>query len=129
MNDTPQFSLRDRLKSFRYAGQGIIFALRTQHNAWIHLFAAVVVCAAGFYLQISTTDWRWIIMAICLVWFAELMNTAFEYLCDVISPEFHISVKRAKDIAAGAVLICAIAEALIGFMVFLPYLANYGVHQ
>ena len=73
-------------------------------------------------LRVSPADWRWLIIAIVLVWFAELMNTAFEYLCDVISPEFHISVKRAKDIAAGAVLVCALGAALIGLSVFWSYL-------
>jgi diacylglycerol kinase (ATP) len=122
MSDEPKFSLRGRLKSFHYAGQGILFALKTQHNAWVHFFAAIAVGAIGFYLEISLVDWRWLIMAICLVWSAELMNTAFEYLCDVISPEFHISVKRAKDIAAGAVLVCVIAAILIGLSIFPPYL-------
>lgn len=121
----PKFSVKDRLKSFSYAGQGIWFALKSQHNAWIHLVATLLVCAAGWALHISTQDWRWLWVAICLVWFAELMNTAFEYLCDVISPEFHISVKRAKDIAAGAVLVCAVTAALIGVSVFSPYMLVY----
>jgi diacylglycerol kinase (ATP) len=85
MSEKPDFSLSARLKSFYYAGQGILFTLKSQHNAWLHLVAALLVCGAGWYLQINSTDWRWLIIAICLVWFAELMNTAFEYLCDVIS--------------------------------------------
>ncbi len=118
----PRFSLEKRLKSFSYAMQGILFALRSQHNAWLHLLATLIVCFAGWWLQISAADWRWLIVAIVLVWFAELMNTAFEYLCDVISPEFNLAVKRAKDIAAGAVLVCALGAALLGLSVFLPYL-------
>jgi len=116
------FSIISRLKSFHYAFQGILFALKSQHNAWIHLVATILVCIAGWMLRVSPADWRWLIIAIVLVWFAELMNTAFEYLCDVISPEFHISVKRAKDIAAGAVLVCALGAALIGLSVFWSYL-------
>ena len=77
---------------------------------------------AGWWLSISATDWRWLIVAIVLVWVAETMNTAFEYVCDVVSPEFHLSVARAKDIAAGAVLICAGGAALIGVVTFWPYI-------
>ncbi len=120
-NEPERFSLRARCRSFHYALQGIGFTLRSQHNAWLHLLAAVLVCLAGWLLGVSAADWRWLIILIALVWFAELMNTAFEYLCDVVAPEFHPAVKRAKDIAAGAVLICALCAALIGILVFWPY--------
>lgn len=115
------FSMSDRVKSFGYALRGLGFVLRTQHNAWIHLAVAVVVAVAGVALKLSAADWRWIVLAIALVWIAEIVNTAFEHLCDVVQPEFHVSVKAAKDVAAGAVLIAAIAAAIIGAMVFAPY--------
>jgi diacylglycerol kinase (ATP) len=115
------FSFLRRLKSFGYALQGIGFALKTQHNAWLHLFATSLIGVIGWFFQVNAADWRWLIMCIALVWFAELINTAFEYLCDIIAPEFHISVKRAKDIAAGAVLVCAFGAAIIGITVFWPY--------
>ncbi len=98
--------------------------LRTQHNAWLHLAATIAVCIAGFVLGISPTDWRWLVVAIVLVWVAETINTAFEHLCDVVSPEFHASVKLSKDIAAGAVLITAIGALALGIMIFLPYFAR-----
>ena len=63
----------------------------------------------------------WLIAAITLVWLAEAMNTAFEHLCDVVQPEFHVSVQRAKDIAAAAVLICVMGAALLGLMTLWPY--------
>jgi diacylglycerol kinase (ATP) len=116
------FSLADRARSFRYAFSGIGYMLRSQHNAWVHLAITVVVCLAGWWFSISAADWRWLIVAIVLVWVAETMNTAFEYVCDVVSPEFHVSVARAKDIAAGAVLICAGGAALIGISTFWPYI-------
>jgi diacylglycerol kinase (ATP) len=116
------FSVTRLPKSFRYAAQGIAYCVRTQHNAWFHLLATIVVCTAGLWIEVSASDWRWLASCIVLVWFAELMNTAFEYLCDVISPEFNASVKRAKDIAAGAVLVCAAGAAIIGFLTFWPYL-------
>lgn len=119
-----RFSIAARLKSFAYAIEGFAFMLRTQHNAWLHLAATAAVVAAGFALRISNADWRWLIAAIALVWVAETMNTAFEHLCDVVSPQFHPSVKRAKDIAAAAVLVCATAAAILGVLTFWPYLAR-----
>jgi diacylglycerol kinase (ATP) len=120
-----RFSVLARLKSFRYAFAGIFFMLRTQHNAWLHLVATIVVIAAGFALRITADDWRWLVVAIVLVWVAETVNTAFEHLCDVVQPEFHASVQRAKDIAAGAVLVCVIGAVILGALVFAPYLAAF----
>ena len=118
------FSVSDRIKSFGYALRGLGFMLRTQHNAWIHLAATTGVVAAGFWFRLGEEDWRWLIVAIGMVWVAEIVNTAFEHLCDVVQPEFHVSVKAAKDVAAGAVLVAAIAAAIIGFLVFLPHLRS-----
>ena len=117
-----RFSIAARLKSFTFAFAGIATMLRTQHNAWLHLVATIAVIAAGFALNISADDWRWLVTAIVLVWTAETVNTAFEHLCDVVSPEFQASVQKSKDIAAGAVLICAIGAVIIGFQVFVPCL-------
>lgn len=119
------FSIKARLKSFTYAFAGLAFMLRTQHNAWLHLLATCAVIATGALLRVSGEDWRWLIIAMALVWVAEAMNTAFEHLCDVVSPDFHLSVKRAKDIAAGAVLVCACAAALLGAITLAPYLLAY----
>lgn len=117
-----RFSIAARLKSFTFAFAGIAYMLRTQHNAWLHLLATIIVIAAGFALNVSADDWRWLVTAIVLVWTAETVNTAFEHLCDVVSPEFHASVQKSKDIAAGAVLICVIGAVIIGLQVFVPYL-------
>lgn len=116
------FSLSARLRSFGYAFRGLGFMLRTQHNAWIHLAATLAVIAAGVWVKLSPHDWRWIALAIGFVWVAEIVNTAFEHLCNVVQPEFHVSVKAAKDIAAGAVLVAAFTAVIIGLLVFLPYL-------
>jgi diacylglycerol kinase (ATP) len=124
MNNNNNFTFTKRLKSFHYAIHGISFMLRTQHNAWLHLAISIAVVTAAFSLGINLNDWRWIITAMALVWFAETINTAFEFVCDVVSPELHHSVKKAKDIAAGAVLICAIGAALLGGATFWPYLSK-----
>ena len=68
-------------------------------------------------------DWRWVVLAIVIVLATELLNTAFEHLCDVVQPELHASVKAAKDVAAGAVLVTSIGAAVIGAMVFWPHVA------
>ncbi len=119
------FSITSRLRSFGYAFQGIAFMLRTQHNAWLHLTATCLVVLAAVWLRLEFADWRWLIIAIAMVWMAEAFNTAVEYVCDVVSPNYNDAVKRAKDIAAGAVLICAIAAALIGAITFWPYLLHF----
>jgi diacylglycerol kinase (ATP) len=99
--------------------------IRCQHNARIHAAATVVVLAAAFLLQVSAGDWCWIILAISIVWTAEALNTAFEFLADAASPEFHPLVRDAKDVAAGAVLLTAIAAAFIGVLIFLPYVVKW----
>ena len=116
-----RFSVMARLKSFRYAFVGFAFMLRTQHNAWLHMIATIAVVGLGVVLKVTADDWRWLVAAIALVWLAETVNTAFEHLCDVVQPEFHASVQRSKDIAAAAVLVCAIASALLGAITLAPY--------
>ena len=115
------FSLKARLKSFTFAFEGFAYMMRTQHNAWVHLAATVLVVALGFLLHVTADSWRWLIVALALVWVAEAINTAFEHLCDVVSPDFHQSVKRSKDIAAAAVLVSVIASTLLGAITFAPY--------
>lgn len=118
------FQLSARLRSFRYAFRGLLLMLRTQHNAWIHALATIGVVAAGFVSGLSAGEWCWIVLAIAAVWTAEALNTAFEFLADVATKEFHPLVEKAKDVAAGAVLVTAIAAAVIGGIIFWPHLAE-----
>ena len=117
-----RFTPAGRLRSIAYAMDGIVFMLRTQHNAWLHGVATLAVITLGLYCQVSLDDWRWLVAAITMVWVGEAVNTAIEYLCDVVSPEHNLAVKHAKDIAAGGVLITALGAAVIGGLVFWPYL-------
>lgn len=119
------FSLSDRVKSVGYALQGLRFALATQANFRIQVVAAIACIVLGLALGLSADAWLWAILAIAMVLTAELVNTAFEHLCDVVQPELHASVKAAKDVAAGAVLVTSIAAAVIGAMVFWPYIAAW----
>jgi len=101
-----------------FAFRGVGFLLRTQTNARLHLVATVVVIGAGFGFQISRAEWLAIVAAIGLVWTAEGVNTAIEAVVDLVSPEQHPLAGRAKDVAAGAVLLAALAAAVIGLLVF-----------
>jgi diacylglycerol kinase (ATP) len=114
--------IRARLGSFGYAFAGIATMLRTQHNAWLHALATLIVIALGFFVEVPATGWCWLILAIMAVWTAEALNTALEFLADVViePPNLDEGVGKAKDVAAGAVLISAIGSILIGFLVLGP---------
>ncbi len=113
-----------RLKSFAYALKGMVYLVRTQPNARLHLLAAALVCAVGGIFGFSRAEWLWIIVAITLVWCAEAFNTALEQLADALHPENHPGIGRAKDVAAAAVLIAAVGAAVIGMLVFVPHFAG-----
>lgn len=93
-----------------------------QHNAQIHLLAAVIVISVGFALGISGDEWLIIVLTMAMVLMAEALNTAIEYLADACMPEHHPLIEKAKDIAAAAVLVCAIAALVIAGIIFLPLL-------
>lgn len=114
--------IRGRIASFGYAFEGLAVMVRTQPNAWIHGVAAVVVLAAGVWVGLPARDWALVIFAIGLVWVAEALNTAIEFLADAAVPDHHSLIKHAKDVAAAAVLLASITAAAVGVLVFLPYL-------
>lgn len=116
--------LQKRIKSFGYAFKGIASLIKKEHNAWIHCTAIVVVTLAGFHFDITPTEWCIVVICFGVVLAAEGFNTAIERLVDLVSPDFHPIAGDVKDVAAGAVLICAIAAATVGGIIFLPYLLN-----
>lgn len=116
--------MKSRLKSFQYAGKGICSFIRKERNAWIHCTAIVLVTIAGFYFGITPMEWVVIVLCFALVLAAEAINTAIERIVDLVSPGKHPLAGDAKDIAAGAVLICAIAAAIVGLIIFMPYIMN-----
>lgn len=124
-----RFSIRARLRSFFYAGRGIRTMILSQHNAWIHTVASLLVIALGLVAGLTRLEWFVLVLAIVAVWTAESINTAFEFLCDVTSPEFHPLVEKAKDVAAGAVLITAVGATAIGLLVFVPYIKALWLHS
>jgi diacylglycerol kinase (ATP) len=115
------FEFTGRIRSFKYAFRGLWLMIRSQHNAWIHGAATLSVIGLGIAFHISGPEWCWIILAIAAVWMAEALNTAFEFLADVTTKEFHPVVEQSKDVAAGAVLVTAIAAAAIGAIIFQPH--------
>ena len=119
------FSLKARLGSFAYAFRGLRLLLTKEHNAWIHLLATVVVIALGIYFEITEFEWCSLIFAIGLVWTAEALNTAIEYLADALCPEQNERVGQAKDLAAAGVLLAAIAAVFIGLLVLGPYVTDW----
>jgi diacylglycerol kinase (ATP) len=121
---TRPFEFTGRIRSFSYAIAGILRMIRCQHNAWIHLVVTAGVTAAGLFFQLSRGEWCWIVLAIAIVWTAEALNTAFEFLADAASPNFSPIVRDAKDVAAGAVLITTIAAIIIGTIIFWPHVAT-----
>jgi diacylglycerol kinase len=111
--------IRPLLRSFRCAFSGIGWALRTQRNLRIHAAATVAVVVLGFVESITAWEWCAILGCTALVWAAELMNSALEVLCDRITTEPDEFIRRAKDAAAGAVLVCAIISVVVAALVFL----------
>ena len=114
--------LNARLRSFGHAFRGLKVLLQTQPNARIHAVATVLVVAAGLAFGISPVEWALIVLAIASVWTAEAINTSIEFLVDLVSPEPHPLAGKAKDVAAGGVLVAAIGSAFVGGFVFGPHL-------
>lgn len=112
--------MKKRLLSFKHAFCGLQILLISQRNAWIHAAATIGVIAVGGWVGLDRNDWCWLTLAITSVWLAEGLNTAIEFLADAAVPEIHPLIKKAKDVAAGAVLIAAIGAAVIGVLILLP---------
>ncbi len=119
--DSPARSpLQSLLQSFRYAIAGLLQLLKTQRNARIELFFGIAACAVGAWLRISRAEWAVIVFTIALVLILEGLNTSIEAAVDLASPQWHPLAKTAKDLAAGMVLIAAIASVAIGLLILGP---------
>lgn len=114
--------LINRLKSVRYAFKGAVYLVKTEASIKIQVFIAVGITIAGFYFNISKTEWLFQIICIGLVISMEGMNTAIEYVADFIHPDRHETIGKIKDIAAGAVFIAAISAAVGALVIYIPKL-------
>jgi diacylglycerol kinase (ATP) len=121
-------SVRKLIKSFSNALHGIAFLFKSQPNARIELIITLIVLISGILFKISSAEWIIILLCIALVLGFEGINTALEIFADKLHPGFDDEIGKAKDVAAGAVLITAIVAAIIGFVIFAPYLLDLFRH-
>lgn len=112
--------LVNRIKSVGYAFKGAVLLLKTESSIKIQFVIGLLVTAAGFYYQISPTEWMLQMLAIGLVMGVEGLNTAIEAIADFIHPDFHSKIGHIKDISAGAVFIAAIAASVVGCIIYFP---------
>ena len=112
--------MRGRLRSFGFAWKGVVSLFRREPNAQVHLCAAVLVVLAGLLFSISALEWCVVVLCIGCVFMAEGFNTALECIADKVSPGFDPMIGRAKDVAAGAVLLFVAASVAVGLIIFLP---------
>jgi len=106
------------MKSYQHAIHGIAHALKTERNMRIHFSAVFYIIIAGLLVRLIPHEWGTIALACGLVIGAELINTALERLCDGLEPGHSLVVKTVKDLAAGAVFICAIAAVCVAVFIF-----------
>lgn len=111
--------------SFKYAFKGLMYALKSQPNFWVHLFWTAAAVCLGFYFNIEKVEWLVLTVTISLVLIAEMMNTSLEIVTDALkvhkkTEQDDLYIMLAKDVAAGAVLISAVASVIIGLLIFGP---------
>lgn len=106
--------------SLRVASAGFIRAVREERNLWLHLAAALLAVLLAAALRLPVRDWAVLWLTLGLVIATELINTALEDVVDLASPEYHELAKRAKDTAAGAVVLAALSALLVGLCLFGP---------
>lgn len=114
MNRSHKGSLID---SFRHAFEGLDYVMRNERNVRIHSVIAVLVAALGVWLRLTPLEWALIVAAIALVFAGEMLNTVVELTLDLVMPDENLLAKHAKDVAAGAILVAALAAAVIGLII------------
>jgi len=111
-------------ESFACAFRGIAALLKSEVHARIHLVATVAVITLGWWFEITRNEWIAVVLSIGLVWVAEALNTAIEYVADLAHPDEHPEVKKLKDLAAAAVLFASIVALVVGLLIFWPRLCT-----
>jgi diacylglycerol kinase len=110
-----------RILSFKYAFEGLAVAFKEEPNLIIHLIIGLLAIIAGFYFQLSRTEWFVVIILIGLVFSLELTNSAIETVVDSFTSEAHPGAKYAKDVSAAAVLVASLTALIIAIMIYLPH--------
>ncbi|THU37302.1 diacylglycerol kinase family protein [Niastella caeni] len=117
-----EFSFRSRIKSFRFAMEGIGSFFQREHNAWLHFMATIAVITLTALVGVTKNELLALVFAIGFVWVAEMFNTCIERVMDFVSDQRHAEIKFIKDLAAGAVLVSAVTALAVGAIVFIPKL-------
>lgn len=112
------------LKSEHYAGQGLLFLLKTERNFQIQTVVVVITTIMGLYFDITKTEWIFQFICMGIVTGAEAINTAVEKLCDHVTQEQHPQIKLTKDMAAGGVAVLNAFAFFIGILIYYPYIIN-----
>lgn len=120
-----KYQAENFFKSQGHARNGIKLIFKNERNFRIDLVFALLVVFAGFFFQISHTDWIALSLVISMVFISETVNSAIEALCDTVSLEYKVNIKYAKDVSAGAVLVSAFVSVTTGLIVFLPYIIEF----
>lgn len=110
----------NRLKSVGYAFKGMLILIRTEASIQIQILITIIVTIAGFYFEISKTEWMAQLGMIGLVMSIEGINTAIEYIADFVHPEHHHKIGLIKDVAAGAVFIASIVAVIMAGIIYIP---------
>lgn len=110
------------IKSVQHATRGLFIFFKTERNGKIQLSISLMAVVLGLYFHITSAEWCWVIISIVAVIGMEMINTALEHLCNLVSPDYHPAIKNIKDISAGAVWLVAIGAFVIGLFVFSKYI-------
>jgi diacylglycerol kinase (ATP) len=110
------------LESVNCAIEGILWSVKSQRHMRYHFVAAAFVLLIALFFHVSALEFLLLTFAVILVIFAELVNTAFEVVVDLVSPDFHLLARRAKDVAAGAVLVTSVGALIAGYLVLSRYI-------
>ena len=111
--------------SFRYASRGILQVFRSERSFRLQIFAFALVVIAGFIFRITGMEWVFILIAGSIVLVSEMINTAVEYIIDLITEEYRVLAGHIKNVTAGAVLVSSIIAVIIGLVIFVPYFLEY----
>ena len=122
LKDKKKLGLKRLMFSFRYASQGILYAIKNEPNMKIHMIMMILVIVAGILFQINVIEWLICFLLFGLVIGSELINTSIETLVDLVCKDHNMIAKTAKDTAAGAVMVFAFFSFLAGIIIFFPKL-------
>lgn len=118
-------SLRHHTISFKHALEGLIYTFKSQPNFRVHTVFALFAISSGLFFSITPSEWSVIVFVIGLVLICEMINTSIESVVDLLTDQYHLSAKIAKDVSAGMVLVSALIAVITGLLVFIPHLWLY----